>query len=157
MAGAGPPSRFRVAVAAEAARIGEIGRAAYGGYEREIGIRPGPLDEDYDARVAEGVVWISDAEPGAAIGGFVILERRSDHLWIDNVAVDPSAQHHGLGRALLAFAESRASALGLGELRLLTHERMRRNIEIYRRLGFEDDPAVGVDELGRQHMRKRLV
>lgn len=146
----------RVAIPAEGGRIGAIGRAAYGHYERQIGVRPRPLDEDYVVRVGEGVVWVDERERGEEIRGFIILERREDHLWIDNVAVDPPEQGRGLGRSLLEFAERRALELGLDELRLLTSARMIANVALYRHLGYVDDPEIGVDDLGRLHMRKRL-
>lgn len=149
---------FRPARRAEAARIGEIGRLAYAHYEDAIGVRPRPLDDDYDARVRSGVVWVADHSGGnaVAIGGFIILEPREDHLWIDNVAVDPARQGAGLGRALLDFAERRARDLGLTELRLLTSVKMERNIALYRRRGYADRHERFEQGRQRLHMCKRI-
>jgi len=57
-------------------------------------------------------------------------------MLLDNIAVRPDRQGHGLGRRLIAFAETEARRRGFTELRLYTHERMTENIALYTRLGF---------------------
>jgi ribosomal protein S18 acetylase RimI-like enzyme len=59
-------------------------------------------------------------------------------MFIENVAVRPGHQGHGLGRRLLTFAEDRAKATGMREVRLYTNELMTENIAYYRRLGYEE-------------------
>jgi ribosomal protein S18 acetylase RimI-like enzyme len=65
-----------------------------------------------------------------------VLEQRDGFVLVDNVAVDPAAQHQGVGRRLLAFAEGHARAAGLAEVRLYTNERMTANIRLYEHLGY---------------------
>jgi ribosomal protein S18 acetylase RimI-like enzyme len=107
----------------------------------ELGIRPIPLDDDYAARVAAGQAWVA----GCPVEGILVLEEHPGHLLVDNVAVAPSAQGRGVGRALLAFAERHARELGLREVRLYTNERMTSNIALYRRLGYRDLAAETID------------
>jgi ribosomal protein S18 acetylase RimI-like enzyme len=94
------------------------------------------MDADYDAIVAQARAWVAEAD--GEVTGLLVLEAHDDHLLIENVAVDPSHQHQGIGRALLAFAERRAVALGLNELRLYTHVKMTENQALYARLGYRE-------------------
>jgi ribosomal protein S18 acetylase RimI-like enzyme len=103
-------------------------------YEATIGIVPGPAVEDYRPRIARGEVWL--LEDGDDAIGVVVLEERPRHVAIYSIAVMPDRQRSGYGRALLAFAEERARAIGVGEVRLYTNQRMERNIAIYERWGF---------------------
>jgi ribosomal protein S18 acetylase RimI-like enzyme len=59
------------------------------------------------------------------------LYPREDHLYVENVAVDPTAQGQGLGRALMEFAEQQAAERGLDRMALVTHEAMTENQAIY--------------------------
>jgi len=72
------------------------------------------------------------------------------------VAVAPDAQHSGVGRALLAFAERRALGAGVRELRLYTHERMTANIALYERLGYRITWRAEEDGFARVHMAKTV-
>ena len=65
-----------------------------------------------------------------------MLEERPDHLLVYSIAVKPDAQRKGYGIALINFADQRAIALGLREIRLYTNERMEGNLRLYRRHGF---------------------
>jgi ribosomal protein S18 acetylase RimI-like enzyme len=109
---------------------------AYGSYIDQIGVRPGPLDDDYAERVREGNAFV--AVEGEAITGLIVLIQHPDHLLVENVAVDPDRQREGIGRALLAFAEDIARCAGLTELRLYTHALMARNRALYVGLGYEE-------------------
>jgi ribosomal protein S18 acetylase RimI-like enzyme len=94
------------------------------------------MDADYDAAVGEGRTWVADVD--GEIAGLLVLCAESDHLLIENVAVEPARQGAGIGRALLAFAEQQAVARGLPELRLYTHVRMTENRALYARLGYRE-------------------
>jgi ribosomal protein S18 acetylase RimI-like enzyme len=82
--------------------------------------------------------------------------REPDHLLLENVAVSPAFQGRGLGRKLMAHAETLAKAAGLTEIRLYTNQRFAENVALYRRLGYavdrEEDVKVGIVV----HMSKRL-
>jgi GNAT superfamily N-acetyltransferase len=94
---------------------------AYTPYIDEIGIRPGPLDDDYAKRVAEGHALL--AVKGEVAVGLLVLVPHPDYLLIENVAVDSARQGEGIGRVLLEYAEDAARGAGLSELRLYTHAR----------------------------------
>jgi hypothetical protein len=58
-----------------------------------MGKPPGPMLDDYAARVLEGAVWV--IEEGPAIVGIIVLLPMADYLLLDNVAVSTARQ--GLG------------------------------------------------------------
>lgn len=68
----------------------------------------------------------------------------------------PAHQHRGLGRRLMAFAEGRASALRVPEIRLFTNARMERNIALYARLGYVETHRKRHEDRVLVHMRKTI-
>jgi len=127
---------IRPARPAEAPALAALVERAYAPWVPLVGRRPAPMDDDYAARIAAGQAWVLDQ--AGAILGLVVLEAAPDHLWLDNVAVDPAGQGQGTGRRLMRFAAEEAARRGLDEVRLLTHEKMARNIALYTRLGFTE-------------------
>jgi GNAT superfamily N-acetyltransferase len=85
-----------------------------------------------------------------------VLIERPGHLLVENVAVDPSRQGGGIGRFLMAFAETYARERGLGELRLYTNEAMHENLRFYPRLGYREDGRRLEDGFRRVYFVKRL-
>lgn len=128
---------------------------AYAKYLPRIDVTPAPLTADYAAVVAAGQVWVAERE-GALVGALV-LEAHPDHLLVENVAVAPNAQGHGVGAALLELAEQEAAALGLSELRLYTHERMTENLAYYPRRGYVETHRTDDGTFHRVHFAKRLA
>lgn len=130
--------RIRQAVPGDRGAIQALVEAAYALYLPRMGRRPGPMDDDYAARIAAGQAWVVDAPD--ELGGLVallVLEPRPDFLLVDNVAVAEAARGRGLARRLLDFAEAEARRLGYRELQLYTHKTMTENQAIYLRLGWE--------------------
>jgi len=80
--------RIRPATAADVSVIGQIVEQAYRHYIPRIGKPPGPMLDDYNARVSEGVVWVIGE--GSTIAGVIVLLPRPDHLLLDNIAVAPA-------------------------------------------------------------------
>ena len=113
-------------------------RDAYARYVERIGREPAPLGADYAALIARDVVYVLRDPATDRVCGVLVLEPEEGGMFIENVAVHPLRQGHGLGRLLMAFAEDRAKAAGMRELRLYTNEVMTENIAFYRRLGFEE-------------------
>ena len=109
---------------------------------------------EVDRRDDKARAWV--AEVDGAIAGLLVLEAHDDHLLVENVAVEPSRQHQGIGRALLAFAEQRAAQLGLGELRLYTHVKMTENRALYVRLGYREVDRRSEEGRARVFMSKQL-
>ena len=128
--------RIRPAIAEDVAAIEAIVERAYGVYVERIGMRPGPMEDDYGERVEAGLVSVA-ADDGVI--GLIVLVRRPESLLIENVAVDPDRQGDGIGGALLAFAEDEAARAGRDRLTLYTHEKMSENLVLYGRLGYTVD------------------
>ena len=145
---------LRPARAADLPAVQALVARAYGHYVARIGKPPGPMLDDYAARIAEGAVQVLEEE-GRLVGLLVLLPE-ADHLLLDNVAVDPAAQGRGHGRRLVAAAEDEARRLGLPELRLYTHELMTENVVMYERLGFVETHRGQQAGYARVFMRKRL-
>ena len=146
--------RLRPASPADAVAIGALVNAAYGGYAVLLGRTPLPMLTDFAAAIADHPVWV--LTDGRAIVGVIELVGRADHLWVDNVAIDPAWQGRGLGRRLLAFADDEARRLGLPAVGLLTNERYAANIAMYERYGYREthrEPHLGTDLI---HFRKAL-
>ena len=84
---------------------------AYAPYlERLDGQRPAPMDADYDALVADAESWVADVDGDGV--GFLVLVGEGDGMLLQGVAVLPSHQGLGVGRALLTLAEEHAQAAG---------------------------------------------
>lgn len=146
---------IRRAAPADRAAVEAIVTAAYGKYVERIGNQPGPMLHDYAALIAAGAVsiWIG---PAGTITALIVLLPKPDHLLLDNIAVHPGHQGHGLGRRLIAFAETEARRLGYAELRLYTHVTMIENIAFYRRLGFAETSRRHQAGYDRVFMAKRI-
>jgi ribosomal protein S18 acetylase RimI-like enzyme len=138
----------------DAAAIRDLVRASYARYIERIGKEPAPMLEDYAALIGAGEVWVS--VEGEEVLGVLVMRPAEDHLFVDNVAVAPDHQGKGLGRELMTFAEARARKDGQPEIRLYTNEKMRENVAVYAKLGFEET-GRGLDGgYRRVFMRKRL-
>jgi ribosomal protein S18 acetylase RimI-like enzyme len=147
--------RIRSASAADVVPIGQIVGQAYRHYIPRIGKPPGPMLDDYTARVSEGVVWV--IAEGSTIAGTIVLLPRPEYLLLDNIAVAPARQGSGLGRRLLAFAEAEAVRRGYREIRLYTHRTMTENQRLYAAIGYEETGRGTEAGYERVFMRKRLA
>ena len=146
--------RIRAATAADVPAIVEIVDQAYRLYIARMGKPPGPVLDDYAARVLEGVVWV--VEEGTAIAGIIVLLPMANYLLLDNIAVSPARQGSGLGRRLLAFAEAEAVRRGYCEIRLYTHQTMVENQRLYASIGYEVTGRGTEAGYDRVFMRKQL-
>jgi GNAT superfamily N-acetyltransferase len=138
----------RRAAASDVPAIAAIAAAAYSPYVGSIGVRPGPLDADYAAVVAESDVRVVEVD--GAVVAFLVLVPAVDHLLLENVAVHPDEQGRGTGSTLLRLAEEEAAARGLPEVRLYTHRLMADNLARYRRRGYVEthrEPQDGFDRV----------
>lgn len=126
----------RLARPGEAEAIRNLVRAAYALYVPRIGREPAPMTDDYAARIAAGEAWV--VEEHGALLAVLVLEDFPGSLLLDNIAIAPSAQGRGLGRALVAFTEAEARRRGHAKVTLYTHEKMVENLALYPRLGFTE-------------------
>ena len=86
----------------------------------------------------------------------LVFRPGDDAVILENVAVDPSLQRRGYGRALIEFVERQALELGLAEVTLYTNEAMVENLHLYRRLGFVETDRRVEDGYRRVFFRKSL-
>ena len=127
----------------------------FGGYAELIGRTPLPILADHASLIANGDAWVLEDESG--IHGVLEMVLKEDSLYIDTVAVSVARQGQGLGGRLLGFAETRARALGLDALTLLTNERYTHLLAMYAKLGYREthrEPYQGTDIV---HFRKSLL
>ncbi|WP_167502481.1 GNAT family N-acetyltransferase [Streptomyces malaysiensis] len=143
---------IRPATAADAEAIKAVTDAAYRPYVARIGIRPAPMDADHTADIAAGRVFVT----GDPAMGVLVLVPEPDHLVLESIAVHPDAHRQGMGKRLLAFADTHARALGLPEIRLYTNALMWENQEIYPRYGYEVTERRRDGQYDRVHYRKRI-
>ena len=147
--------QIRAATAADVPAIANIVDQAYRHSIACIGRPPGPMLDDYPARVSEGVVWV--AEEGAVIAAMIVLVPGPNYLLLDNIAVSPARQGLGLGRQLLVFAEAEAVRRGYREIRLYTHQTtMVENQRLYASIGYEETGRGTEAGYDRVFMRKWL-
>lgn len=150
-----PAVELRRALPSDADPVRDLVRAAYEGYVPRIGRTPFPMLTDQAEAIRTHEVWV--LAEGARIVGVIDLVRHDDHLWVDNVAIAPDRQGRGHGRRLLAHAEDRARALGLGEMGLLTNEHYLANIAMYGRYGYRETHREWRQGSDLVYFRKRLA
>lgn len=148
------PIHIRPATVDDISAIERIVRDAYSPYIQRIGATPGPMLDDYPARIAQGLVHVLLAS--GDIQALLVLIPEPDCLLLDNIAVSPGAQGKGYGRHLLRFAEDEARRRGLPAIRLYTQEKMTENIGIYRRHGYVETHRAEEIGLKRVFMKKAL-
>jgi ribosomal protein S18 acetylase RimI-like enzyme len=148
-------SEIRLASPAEYRAVARCVDAAYAMYGPRIGKKPAPMLADYAALISAGSVYVIPGSP--AVRGILVVEPRSDHIFIENIAVHPDHQGAGLGRQLMRFVEEHAIAHQVNELRLYTHELMIENLSYYAKLGYEEVERRVEDGYSRIFMRKRLA
>src|SRR5439155_22081728 len=91
----------------DCAAVEAIVHAAYAIYVDRIGKPPAPMLDDYARLIADGVVSVLE-DGDKTMAAIIVLLPQPDHLLLDNIAVRPDRQGHGLGRQLIAFAEAEA-------------------------------------------------
>lgn len=155
MSGASNPD-IRIASEGDAVAVRECVVVAYSKYIERIGKKPAPMLDDYGALARAGAVWVL-ADGDEIFGAIAIREIRAggDHLFIENVVVNPEKQRRGFGRKLMAFADGKAAESSLAEVRLYTNEKMWENLAFYERLGFEETERRLDGGYRRVFMRKR--
>ncbi len=128
---------LRTATPADAQLVRDLVRAAYARWVPIIGREPKPMLADYAAALRDHRIdlFYREDRPIALIETIL----RSDHLFIENIAILPEYQGHGLGRCLLAHADQLAAEAGLAELRLLTNGKMTSNIRLYLSVDYRID------------------
>lgn len=128
-------THFRIADVSDAVRLADLVNRAYGRYIPSLGHPPSPMNSDYNVLTAERRVHLL-VDTDDALLGLIVLYDEADHLYIDNIAVEPELQHSGYGRQMLDYALQTARDLGKPRVTLLTNAKMTYNIAFYARYGF---------------------
>jgi ribosomal protein S18 acetylase RimI-like enzyme len=145
-------TEIRLATPSDLPAIRAVIDAAYTRYLTRMDKKPAPMLRDYAPSVQAGTTWVV----GSPVTAVLTLYPREDLLYVENVAVAPSAQGRGLGRALMEFAEQEAARRGLDRMALVTHEVMTENQAIYARLGYAEIERRAEDGYRRVYMEKQL-
>jgi ribosomal protein S18 acetylase RimI-like enzyme len=145
--------RLRAAEPADSAGVAALVDAAYRHYVPRLGMRPGPMDADYDRVLAEDDVTL--ALDDGVIVGVLVLSRHDGEFYVENVAVAPANQKTGLGRRLLELAEDAARQAGFTAIVLYTHEGMSENRSLYERIGYVEFERRGFRVFLRKHLPTR--
>ena len=138
------PPTFRKADPNDAITIRALVRAAYAKWVPLIGREPLPMRVDYDRAIADHHIELLTLQ--GELLGVIEMMVRSDHLWIENIAVPPKAQGKGFGKRLLGRAQDLALAHSLAEIRLLTNGAFTDNIHLYENQGYRvtaQEPFMG--------------
>lgn len=128
------PVQFRRAVAEDAAAVRELTRAVYAKWVTAVGREPGPMQADHDAAVLNH--WIDLLEEDGRLVALIEMIPKSDHLYVESIAVAEDRQGQGLARRLLDHACATAQAHGLPDVRLRTNKAFGSNVDMYLHLGF---------------------
>lgn len=145
---------IRKASPADLDQIKACAVAAYTRYTERIGKRPAPMVADFGAAIEAESLYV--IETGTQICGFVVFYACNDYLHLENVAVDPRFQGHGLGMKLIEFVEQQARGGGYGSVELYTNVKMTENLGLYPRLGYVEFDRRIEDGFDRIYFRKTL-
>jgi ribosomal protein S18 acetylase RimI-like enzyme len=146
------PGPIRPASIDDLPAVERIVHDGYVKYISRMGKNPRPMLDDYRQRIRAHEIWVT-LDNNVVVGVLVLLPE-SDHLLLDNVAVDPAFHGRGIGRILIEFAEREANRRGYDEIRLYTHQTMHENIAMYLRRGYEETGRFRQDGFGRVFFRK---
>lgn len=127
-------SELRQAVSEDAAAIRALTRAAYAKWVPVIGRKPKPMLADHAAAIRDHMVELGSQD--GRIVGLIELIPATDHLLLENIAIDPTAQGRGIGRRLMQRVEEHAVDMNLPLVRLYTNKAFATNLDFYRRLGY---------------------
>jgi ribosomal protein S18 acetylase RimI-like enzyme len=118
----------------ETAKIVELWRAA--------GLVPPARDPDRDIRTARtrGAGDVFVAEYRERLVATVMVGREEDRGWLYYLAVEPTVQRKGLGRAMVRHAEKWMRTQGITKAMLMIRNNKGNVREFYRRLGYQAEP-----------------
>jgi ribosomal protein S18 acetylase RimI-like enzyme len=150
-----PGIKLRSATDRDAEGVARLVDAAYEHYTARIGRKPMPMTLDYGDEIRRKEVTV--AEEGDEVVGVLVLDTTDEGFVIFNVAVLPTRQGRGVGRALLGFAESEARRAGFDSIYLFTHEKMTENQELYARIGYAEHDRRPVQDFHVVYLRKQLA
>jgi len=149
------PLSVRIAGPTDAAGVRSCVVAAFEHYVERIGKPPAPMLLDFGAEIRAGHVWLVSTDEGVV--GALVQYETSLGFYIDTVAVVPSSQGTGVGRALLEFAEKEALRRGYQSVYLCTNSKMTENQAFYPRIGYIEYERKNEAGFDRVFYRKDLA
>jgi GNAT superfamily N-acetyltransferase len=149
------PIGIRLAVKDDIAAVTQCVCQAFIHYISRIGKQPGPMLDDYQALVEQGVVFVA-CQKSEIVGALVLLET-DEGFCIETIAVRPDAQGRGIGRQLLAYSEDLARQSGYASIYLSTHRLMHESQSVYAHLGYVEFDRRIVNGYDRIFVRKQLL
>jgi GNAT superfamily N-acetyltransferase len=147
---------IRKAIATDEAAIRACAERAYARYVAAIGRKPAPMVADFAAQIAAGQVHVAAGDAGE-FQGFIVFFPKDGEMFLENVAVEPTAAGKGIGKSLIAFCEAEARRLRLAAVALYTNEKMVENLSIYPKLGYVEVDRRTEDGFNRVFFEKRLA
>lgn len=140
--------------ATAAREIETFQQSAYAKNREVLGVEPMPLKWNYDEIFVGTEVWgVRDRD---RLVGVLILRPRQDDLYLESVATLPEVQGGGYGNAMLSATEFRAVDWGYRTIRLMTGELLVRNVEWYRRKGFNIEELERTADRNIVHMIRHI-
>jgi ribosomal protein S18 acetylase RimI-like enzyme len=82
------------------------------------------------------------ADPAGSIVGAVMIGHDGHRGWIYYLAADPDRRRRGIGRQLVAAAQTWLKDRGIAKLQLMIREGNTAVVSFYERLGFEIAPRI---------------
>jgi len=145
---------IRRACAQDVAAVTDCVCQAFIHYIARIGKQPGPMLDDYQMLVGQGVVWVATQHND--ILGVLVLSETDEGFCIETIAVRPNAQGLGIGRQLIVHAETQARQSGHSSIYLSTHRLMYESQAVYAHVGFVEFDRRMVKGFDRIFVRKQL-
>jgi ribosomal protein S18 acetylase RimI-like enzyme len=109
---------------------------------KAAGLVAPPTDPARDIRQARtrgaGEVFVAEYEQ--RLVATIMVGRDEDQGWLYYLAVEPSVQRKGLGRAMVRHAEKWLRARGVAKVLLMIRTNKGNIREFYRRLGYQSEP-----------------
>ncbi len=131
----------------------EIAVLAYEPYIARMGQEPAPMRLDFAGHITNDTVFVWDED---GVQAYVVIVTGKGEPLLDNIAVDPRAQGHGLGSKLLSHVEAHLSERGFCAYTLYTNVHMTENIAWYSRSGFIETGRGMENGFERVFFRKEL-
>ncbi len=134
--------------------LAKIAEAAYRPYVKRLGKRPMPMDADFACPVARRDVYLLINR--RQVEGYIVSYARELDQFVENLAVDPTAQGAGAGVALMAHADDLAGRNKKQVVRLYTNEKMFESLRFYLNLGYVETERRQEQGFRRIYLEKRL-
>jgi ribosomal protein S18 acetylase RimI-like enzyme len=145
---------IREATTADHYGVQRIAEQAFAPFVAAIGKKPEPMTADFAALIDKGLVEVSVSNKG--VNGYCVSYPKGAGWHIENLAVAPTLQGGGIGRALVADVEKRASSQGFETVDLYTNIAMEQALAFYPRLGYVELYRATEDGFERAYFRKNL-